>query len=64
MSDSIFNILLHSELNMSIGIQLSKIQFKNMIVELSPKYRKQLLKIYKKYVKILGDEKVRHRIAH
>ena len=60
--NNIFNILLHTEADMTIGMQLSEKNFKRVVKELPPKYKKQLLRIYTKHAKVLGPAK--RRLLH
>jgi hypothetical protein len=49
---------------MTLGIGLTKTQFKECLKILGKKDKKFLLKSYTKYTKILGDENKRHRVAN
>ena len=53
--NNIFNILLHTEKGMTVGIGLTTPQFKLVVQELPPHYCKKLLKQYRKYAKVLGN---------
>ena len=58
--NNIFNILLHTGIAMTVGMQLSEKDFKQVVKELPSKYKTQLLRIYTKHAKVLGPGKRRH----
>jgi hypothetical protein len=52
--NNIFNILLHIDKGMTIGMHLTANDFKKVVRELPPQYKKRLLRIYLKHAKVLG----------